>query len=277
MKSIFYALIAGSFMLFLVSCNSQINREQNTVKKIIFAIPVKYSTLGQEKNFDRVAKYLSENLNAELNIITTKDISEEKEGLSSGKIDIALIHSQDYKKIKQAVPDLSYIATAKTYDRFWKPSLYYHSYIISLKTSSIKKIQDLHGKKLAFGPHGSLGTHYSFVDFLEKNQINFDKTGSLYDVAYSKSIKLLIDEKVDACVVIGTAFAYDEKKYGEIFNTLAVLDPFPEFPIVGSPKLSPELTEKISELLNNIPEKIFGNWHIRGFGKIDPVLYMQKD
>ncbi len=150
------------------------------------------------KKFHPLVTYLKEETGFDIRLIVPSDFAEFERGIKNGDIDFAL---QD--------PNI-YVRSARLYDKDTliraltrEGATSQSGVVISRKDGSIKKLEDLIGKTVMFGPKLSATRWVAAKLLFEENGINIDKDLGAYsngrcceDVAFSVHLKA-----VDAGVV----------------------------------------------------------------------------
>lgn len=209
------------------------------------------------------AKEIQAKLNIPVNIYISKNYEGLVEAMKTKKVDFAFFSSLTYVFAEKE-------AKAKVLlKKVWQDPFYY-SAIVTKKTSSITKLKDLKGKKIAFVDiNSSSGYLYPQVALRKIGLSDKDFKEVIFSGNHQASIQLLESGKVDAAAVFSNdekgkdaawiRFAKDKKiKY----RTLWISDPIPNDPFCVRqdfydlyPKITHTLMFAIIDILDEAKDK----------------------
>jgi len=134
--------------------------------------------------------YLAKSMGREVNLVVTPTYNDTVEAIGQGKVDFALLGALAYVKAHKdygAVP-----LVQRTID------LQFHTLFICGANSGIRSLQDLAGKKFAFGDVNSASGH--LIPYLELRQagVNPDNLQFRYSGSHGATAKLVESGAVDA-------------------------------------------------------------------------------
>lgn len=186
------------------------------------------------RNGVQLAKILQSKLGVPMDIYISKDYDGLVQAMKKGKVDFAFLTANTFVEAER-------VAGAKVLlKKVWKGP-YYHSAIVTLKSSGIKNFKGLKGKRFGFVDKKSTsGFLYPSVHFNKKGinpQTYFSEVK--YFGNHENSVKALLAGKVDAIAVFsdddqgvhGAWNLYAPQKRGK-FKTLWISSPIPNDPFV---------------------------------------------
>ena len=231
-----------------------------------------------------LAEHLSRNSSISFTSVITKDYPQLSERLGNGTIDIAWINPVNYVKLKSEIPDLQYIATyMEKNEETGEIFPYYHSCILSLKTSGITDLKGLKGEIFAFTDRGSTSGYAYPAMLLRKRGI--DPTNYFAKVFFLKQhdrvIEALRSGSIDGGAVSDGAYFSAVKKYGDLFTVLEKSEPIPLDAIVAAKHVSSGTVHLVQQLLIHITlehpfnqaMKQYLGWNAAGFEVRDDSFY----
>lgn len=199
-------------------------------------IVIGFTPGGNVENLKTQALHLAENLQAEIKVPVNVYIAKNYEGLIAAlkekKIDFAFLTALTFV---EAEKDLEVKILLK---KVWEGPFYY-SVLLVPKKSTVKKMSDLKGKKIAFVDHKSTSGYLYPEVMLKKNGIDESAFKEIkFSGSHAQSVEMLEKGEVDAIAVFGddrtgkqNAFAkYAKKKDGA--RVLWVSEPIPNDPFV---------------------------------------------
>ncbi len=213
-----------------------------------------YYTKKLKKGLTPLVKYLSEELDREVQLIVTKNYKELADKVESGTLDIGFFSSVLYVQLKQRYPQLKYLVTSQT-TQGGKKTAYYFSWLIARKDSGVTKVKHLRGKSFAFtNNHSSSGYIYP--------QGYFHWRGLVPEEFFTEIIFAGTHEEVTDMIAEGkveTGASYDaniwsaEQKYGRIFRRIRKIGPILNPSFAASEHVDDALCGQIIRALENIP------------------------
>jgi phosphonate transport system substrate-binding protein len=199
-------------------------------------------------SYQQVLHYIGNRLGKNIQLIQRKTYGEINELLGKGEIDLAFICSGPYALGKEQY-DLRLLAAPEVHG-----SHFYFSYLIVNAHSPFHSIEDLRGRVFAFtdpeSNTGKLVPTYWLMQMGEKPEVFFSET--IYTYSHDNSILAVSRGLVDGAAVHGLIWEYYQHKKPSLTSKTRVIrksEPYGIPPLVISPFLSPELKEKIGELL----------------------------
>ncbi|MFB5283121.1 phosphonate ABC transporter substrate-binding protein [Peribacillus sp. Hz7] len=276
MKKIVTAILAVICLLSVAACsqtNEASTEKQETIKMGV--IPTD-DNADVSAMYEPVAEYLEKETGMNVELFLANDYTAVIEAMKNNKIDIArlgafsYILAADQTKVEPLVAEIS----KKTGDKF------YTSLLITQSDSSIKSIEDLKGKTVAFVDPASSSGNLVPRKWLLDNGIDPDK--DLKEVIYSgghdASVLAVENNKVDAAFV--AVNIYEDMKQKEMTKntvTLGESEKIPTQPIVARSSLDAGTIEKIRtafiEMDKNAPEILDSFKEAQGFTSVEDHEY----
>lgn len=145
------------------------------------------------RKFEPLGAYLSKQLGAEVKFVPVTDYAAVVEALAGGHVDLAWLGGftfvQARLRTKTAIPIVQRAEDAR-----------FHSKFITLAGSGIARLEDLRGKKLAFGSPSSTSGHLMPRHFLQQAGIvpERDLAAITFSGAHDATVKLVEAGQVDA-------------------------------------------------------------------------------
>ncbi|OUL35409.1 hypothetical protein BV372_11155 [Nostoc sp. T09] len=234
------------------SAPNQAGDEQATLTMAVIPWQV---TTEQDKQLQPLADYLSQALKRPFKFQITKDYDQAVEALIQGKAELAYLGPSSYIAAHLRDPKIEPLVSPINRDtkRPW-----YTSVIITSKTSGIKTLQDLKGKRFAFVTKLSTSGYVVPMAKLQEFGINPNKDFSLvvFSGSHDKSKQALAKGEVDAIADDRRSYTeqvkegkFDPRKYTIIWESV----PLPSVPIVASSKVSIELKHTLKKALIDAP------------------------
>lgn len=182
-----------------------------------------------------------------------KTYAEVNELVRKKEVDLAFVCSGPYTQGKKefgmemlAVP----VSNGKTV---------YHSYIIANKSSSIKSLNDLRGRKFAFtdpqSNTGCLVPNYMLALKGETPKSFF--SDYFYTHSHDNSIKAVADRQTDGAAVDSLIWEFINKIDPSLTAQTKIVEKSPPYgipPIVVNPSLDPETKRRLKEILQTLHE-----------------------
>lgn len=209
----------------------------------------------QETKLQPLADYLSQQLKKPFQFQITKDYATAVELLVQGKVDLAYLGPSSYIQAKQQDPQIEPLVSSINQDtkRPW-----YTSVIIASKSSGIKKVQDLKGKRFAFVSKLSASGYVVPTAHFQEIGINPENDFSevIFTGSHDKSKQALLNGKVDA--IADDQRSYNQQlKEGKINPQQYIIIwesvPLPSVPITASSKVSGELKDALKKAFIEAP------------------------
>ncbi len=200
-----------------------------------------------KKHFQPLLDYLGKNLNKKVVFATGLDYDDTIDKFVNGTFDMGYIGPSPYvlatRKNKNALKLIAGIETNN------EP--YFYAIIVARKDSNITKLEDLKGKRFAFGSRRSTLSFYLPFYMLEKKGV-IDKL-KYYDILGRHDIvaKNVIMGNYDA----GGIKESVANKYQKYLKRVAVSEPIVDFAIVVHSSMNSHLATKIQQLLFSLKDK----------------------
>jgi phosphonate transport system substrate-binding protein len=209
----------------------------------------------QEKKLQPLADYLTKTLKRSFKFQITKDYTTAVDALVKGKVDLAYLGPSSYIEARLQDPKIEPLVSPINQEtkRPW-----YTSVIIASKTSGIKTLQDLKGKRFAFVTKLSTSGYVVPMAHFMEIGINPEKDFSsvIFADSHDKSKQALINGEVDAIADDKRSYTQqlkdkkiDPNKYTIIWESV----PLPSVPITASSKVSTELKDALKKALIDAP------------------------
>ena len=241
------------------------------------AVAAVISPQGAMESYSPLLEYLEAKLGRPIERVQGATYAETNEILESGLVDIAFVctgayiqGSTEFGMEILAVPEID------------GESVYY-SWIIVPATSSVQKLDDLHGSTFAFTDPLSL-TGWMYPNYLilrmrERPDIFFNRTFFTY--SHDRAIHAVADGLADGAAVDSLIYSYLVKRDPSIAEKLRIIHKSPPFgmpPVVVSPGIQPQLRIELQRLfinLGNDPDgrQALDTLGIDGFIMGDDMLY----
>ncbi|MEJ6483068.1 phosphate/phosphite/phosphonate ABC transporter substrate-binding protein [Nostoc punctiforme UO1] len=234
------------------STTSQAGEEQTTITMAV--IPWQVSA-EQEKKLEPLADYLSKALKRPFKFEITKDYETAIDLLVQKKVDIAYLAPTSYIEAHRRDPKVEPLVAQinKETKRPW-----YTAVIIANKTSGIKTLKDLKGKRFAFVTKLSTSGYVVPTVHFQEIGINPERDFSsvIFAGSHDKAKQALVSGQVDAIADDRRSYTdqvnegkIDPKKYTIIWESV----PLPSVPLVASSKVSVELKDNLKKALIDAP------------------------
>ena len=198
--------------------------------------------------YRQLLDYIGRHLGRDVHFIQRKTYGEINELLGKGQIDIAFICSGPYVVGKEKF-GFELLATPEV-----QKSHFYQSYLIVNKTSQLRNIEDLRGTVFAFtdpdSNTGKLVPTYWISQLGERPETFFSKT--IYTYSHDNSIMAVAKSLVDGAAVDSLIWEYYHRKNPVFTSKTRIIrksEPYGIPPIVASPFLTPELKNRIRQVL----------------------------
>ena len=223
----------------------ELQKEFNNIRLYLFGIaPLEAASIMKAK-FQPLTKYLSDSLGIKLGSFVASSYEDSVEDIGKG---VAMLGY---------MTPSTYLSAGKKYGV--KPLVFavkngsptYKSVIITAKNSPINTINDLKGKKVAFGAKMSTGSTLVPKAMIKSAGIKLEDFAS-YDYLGGHDIvlKAVAEGEFDAGCVMDSAA--EENK--STVKVIAFSDPIPQFPICINADVDKESEMKIKNILMNIAD-----------------------
>ncbi len=220
--------------------------------KLILGIPPWGGSKEENnKRFQPLIEYLSENLSREVVFTVSSDYDELGNDIDKCLVNFAIISSSAYVKAKAKYPSIQYLCSPLTKDGHHS----YESYIITRKDSGIKNYSDLKGKLFAFvDESSSSGYKFPLTKMIKEWKINPDDYFKkvLFLGSHPNVVSAIYNKKADAGAVY-ESWRRDVALLGK--DEIAVIDLIENIPrdgVVVCPSMDTETKTKLKNLLLNL-------------------------
>jgi len=208
-------------------------------------------------HYRELLDYIGVKLGKEVQLIQRKTYSEINDMLGKGKIDFAFICSGPYAAGREE-RGFELLAAPEVHG-----SHFYQSYLIVNEKSPLTRLEDLRGKSFAFTDPGSntgrLVPVYWLAAMNETPETFFSHT--LYTYSHDNSILAVAKGMVDGASVDGLVWEYYNLRDPSLTSKTRVIRKSEEYgnpPLVASRQLSPELKDRIGNLLFSMHQDAAG-------------------
>lgn len=260
------------FVFILFSCNKD-NNEKNILK---FGIVPFENSEDLIKNVSPLLNIISKGMNMEVKPYIAADYTGIIEAFRSNKLDAAFLPPASYVMGKKEA-DIKVILKSQ---RSGKP--FYYGAIIVRKDSNINTLQDLKGKRIAFGDPISTSSHVFPKMLLLKNGINPDNDFSnvLFSGTHDSVVLSVYNKKVDAGATFtddkegknGSWVRYLKPEQSKEIKILAVTEPIPSDSICVSSKMTEENANKLANVILEYTSTKEGSDMMKKLYKFDGYL-----
>jgi phosphonate transport system substrate-binding protein len=203
-------VIAGALFMYLLVAASYADEARKHITIAFFPCTDVVMSL---KKFHPLITYLNQETGLDIRLVVPKDSAEFERAIRNGDIEFALQDPNIYVKLSDLY-DKDALIRALTR----KGTTSQSGAVIARKGSGIKKLEDLKGKTVMFGPKLSAARWVAAKALFEENGINIDKDlrayshgGCCEDIAFSVYLK-----KTDAGVVCDHFLGEHSKKQQEL-------------------------------------------------------------
>ena len=235
-----YLLFAGLLLLgFCIGAEIAAAAEKPVIR---FGVNLRFHPITMYERYQPTRDYLTRNTPYRFELKISRDYQETIRFLAEGKIDICSIGDGG---LMRAMLFNGAVPIVKPLDEAGKP--FYRSDFIVRADSPIRSLQDLKGKKVAFGYKHSTTGNLIPREMLLQNGIRVDQLGSVTNLKHHGEVaRAVLKGKFDAGVVKeSTALRYREKG----LRIIAHSEELPSIPLIvrrGTPK---EVREAITAAL----------------------------
>ena len=203
-----------------------------------------------------MADYLTEKTGDRFIAVVTQDYAELSERLKSRSVQIAWINPINYIKMKSENPSLKYIATYLEKNQQGQITPYYHSFIITLKTSGITHIDQAENHIFAFTDPGST-SGFAFPNLMlrDKGIVPDEFFRKVFFLKkHDRVIEALVNHAIDIGAVSDGTYYTAVKTYGDIFSIIDTSEPIPLDAIVAPDNTPKEKIIQYQKVLTAMPE-----------------------
>jgi phosphate/phosphite/phosphonate ABC transporter binding protein len=215
-------------------------------------------SLKRQQQFGDLLRYLERSVERRVELAIAKTYADLPRRLVSGDIALASISPLQFVRMRAAHPEVPMLAAMIN-----EGSSTYQAYLLVRSDSEIKKLADVRGKRICFVDRGSASGYLMPRYYLRKK--GFDPEQDFSAIVLSGSHEQVLRDLVAGKCDIGATFseAYRSARKLKIpssalkiFRTTADL---PLDVVCASPKLSPQLRQKLKEaLLAFVPQQHIG-------------------
>ncbi|MEH2142001.1 phosphate/phosphite/phosphonate ABC transporter substrate-binding protein [Nostoc sp.] len=234
--------------------NSTNQTEEGQATITMAVIPWQVSA-EQEKKLQPLADYLTKALKRRFEFKITKDYETAIDLLVKRKVDIAYLAPTSYIEAHRRDPKVEPLVAQinKETKRPW-----YTAVIIASKTSGIKTLKDLKGKRFAFVTKLSTSGYIVPTVHFQEIGINPERDFSsvIFAGSHDKAKEALVKGEVDAIADDRRSYTdqvneekINPKKYTIIWES----SPLPSVPLVASSKVSVKLKDELKKALIDAP------------------------
>jgi phosphonate transport system substrate-binding protein len=227
--------------------------------------------------YREILDYIGSKVGREVQLVQRKTYGEINRLLGRGEIDLAFICSGPYAADRKEY-GFELLAAPEIHG-----SHFYQAYLIVNENSRYSHLEDLRGKSFAFtDPNSNTGrlvpTHW-LAGMNESPETFFSHT--MYTYSHDNSIMAVAKQMVDGASVDGLVWEYYQARQPSLTSKTRIIKKSAEYgipPLVTSRQLSPELKDRIGNLLFSMHEdeggrKILDQLMIDRFVKPDDAWY----
>ncbi|MBW3584396.1 MAG: phosphate/phosphite/phosphonate ABC transporter substrate-binding protein [Cyanobacteria bacterium 0813] len=235
------------------TATSQVSAESVSSTLTIASIPSKNDKQQQEQ-LQTLTEYLTKTLKRPVSIQAIKDYNRTVDLLVEEKVQVAIVGPLSYIEAKQRNPQIEPIVAPinKSTGRPW-----YKSAIIANSASGIKSLNDLNGKRLGFvSKLSTSGYMFAVVHLLDLGfKFDTDFASVQFFKSQDNTLAALLEGKVDAIAINLEMYnlAKEAGQVSENYQAIWESEPIPEYPIVVSQKLPPQLIAELKEAFLSAP------------------------
>lgn len=230
----------------LTKLSDEVLKEVGSFNMNLFGVAPLENAVVMNKKFMPLVEYLNKKLGMDYIIKVAGDYAEAIEDLGTGRVQISYQTPTTYieGKHKYGIKLLGYFAK--------NGSPTYRSAIVVSKSSGIKSIAELRGKRFAFGSEKSTGSTLVPMAMLAEAGITLrDFSEYFFLGSHDKVANAVIKGEADAGGMMESALPeYLDK--GVV--AIKISEPIPQFPICVNKDLDPKFVEKIKEALLSITD-----------------------
>lgn len=262
------AILLTAFLIF--SCD---NKDEDSHKVLRFGVIPFESAEELLKNINPMLNVMSKGLDMEVKPFIAADYTGVIEAFRSNKLDAAFLTPASYVMGKKEAG----VKVILKSQRGGNP--YFYGVIITRTDSGINTIQDLKGRKFAFGDPLSTSGHVFPKMLMRENNINPDTDfeSVIFSGTHDATVLAVYNKKVDA----GATFSDDKDgktgswirflKPEEIkqIKIIAVTEPIPADNICVSKELDPKIADKLAKVIIDYGKTSEGQKMMKDLYKFD--------
>jgi len=255
----------------IVLCSGLAGAAEAEDTLILASIPYRHEVTLQER-LQPLADLLGRKLGRTVAIEIAENYQEIGERLHHRVADIGILGPKSYVEAKEKYPDIIYLATNKN------PDAYYNSLIITRKNSGLESLADIREKSFAYTETGSTSGYLYPRHLLKSAGFDPDRmfSATYFLNTHDKVYDAVAKGSVHAGAVSSAGLNEAMEKNGDIYHILATSAPIPRNAVVAGAHLSPDLVEKIREILRTAEtDRVFSadNSVNKGFLLMDDAFY----
>jgi phosphonate transport system substrate-binding protein len=237
-----YFLVVASCLFGLLACLGSSQAAEREQKPLVLAVHPYLTPNEVIARFTPLADYLAQELDRKVIVRVGRDYDEHVDFIGQDRVDIAFLGPASYVKLVQkygAKPLLATIAVDG------KP--FFKGYIIVHRDSAIRKLEDLKGKRFAFGDHTSTMGYIVPYYMLLEARIKLNQLASHQFLESHDNIALaVLAGDYDAGAVKSETFDLYQSRG---LRVLATTPDMPEHLFAASTKLPETLVQRLRQLL----------------------------
>jgi len=219
-------------------------------EKIYFGINPWNAPETLQKNYAPLIKYLSNALGKEVELVVSKDYNSLSELLAKGVVDIASLSPNLYIQTKKLLPNLKYIATTNTLNGSGEIIDGYRGIIVTLKSSKIKKLEDLKNRTFGFTDIASTSGFLIPTYTLKQHGITSEDFKNYYMLKkHDRVINAIAKGSIDAGATYDEMLVSGKKEHGDIFRILNSSELIPYDAVVINSNVDSKLAEAIKKAI----------------------------
>ncbi len=232
-------------LLFFVSTSPGMAAE--TQEPLLLGVHPYLAASDLYKRFSPLARYLSKEIGRPINIKIAKDYKEHIDEIGQDKLDIAYMGPASYVRLVDAYGKKHNLARLEING---KPT--FQGIFIIRKESRMSRLEDLAGKRFAFGDPNSTMSHLVPRFMMREEGVSVDKLGGYAHLSNHHNVAMgVIAGDFDSGAVKEEIF-YQYEKRG--LKVLARTTPISEHIFVASNKLPQETVKKLREALYKLKD-----------------------
>lgn len=227
-------------------------------KYITIAVLPCYDSVATLKKFGRLSEYLKERSGHEIKLVVPTDFEKVKTSLQNGDIDFILQDPHTYVQLEDLLNRDAILSSLA-----WDGSRSQVGMVIARKDSGIRRIEDLRGKSVLFGPKLSIAKWIGAREMFRKSGLDIDKDLATYshggcceDIAFNVYVKavdagVVCDDFFDEYPGGKTELGMDLKEIVVIGKT----DPYPTRIFAARIGTDVGLLSRVNQALLNLDKK----------------------
>ena len=240
----------------------QIGEEQQNIEQkplVYFGVISRYPPNIIYRGYQPIMDYLSQNTPFHFALKLSVSYNETVRQLAEGKVAAAFLGSYIYVKAR-AQFDIHCLL--KPLNENFEP--FFRSVLIVRRTSSIRSIEDLKGKRLALPSEQSFSGNWLIASELQKHGLHVTDLDSVHHFRHHNTVVYQVLKGNFDAGVVKDRVAKEYLPWG--IKIVAYSDPIPGSPIVVGPEYNPAVAEAIRSALLKIDirtdkyRKIIKNW-----------------